>query len=241
MILINMYVWFTIFRLWLFRGQTLRQTACMHLSLNQQSQFMNQWLFEPAKSVHESMIVWSSKVSSWINDCLNQQSRFMNQWLFEPAKSVHESMIVCLNQQSQFMNHWLLCSTLNCATFQSRVRRSNHWAIPAPRVEVGKEADYIAIATLSPPEFGWLVLRENGARLTPTETIRLIRDGEKVGKGVWRGRGRLYSYRCTVTTRIWLAGTPWKRVDVGDVDVDVGEEGYCISIATLSSPEWRLR
>ena len=29
---------------------------------------------------------------------------------------------------------------------------------------------------------GWLVLRENGARLTPTETIRLIRDGEK---GVW--------------------------------------------------------
>ena len=76
------------------------------------------------------------------------------------------------------------------------------------RVEVGKEGDYIAIATLSPPEFGWLVLRENGARLTPTETVRLIRDGEKVGKGVWRGRGRLYSYRYTVTTRIWLAGTP---------------------------------
>ena len=32
---------------------------------------------------------------------------------------------------------------------------------------------------------GWYS-RENGARLTPTETVRLIRDGEKVGGGVWR-------------------------------------------------------
>ena len=31
-----------------------------------------------------------------------------------------------------------------------------------------------------------------------TETIRLIRDGEKRGKG----RGRLYTYRYTVTTRM---------------------------------------
>ena len=32
---------------------------------------------------------------------------------------------------------------------------------------------------------------------------RLIRDGEKGGKGVWRwGRGRLYTYRYTVTTRM---------------------------------------
>ena len=31
--------------------------------------------------------------------------------------------------------------------------------------------------------------------------MRLIRDGEKGGKGVWRwGRGRLYTYRYTVTT-----------------------------------------
>ena len=37
------------------------------------------------------------------------------------------------------------------ATFQSRVRRSNHWAIPAPYTEVGGEGDYIPIATLSPP------------------------------------------------------------------------------------------
>ena len=50
---------------------------------------------------------------------------------------------------------------------------------------------------------GWL-LRENGARLTSTETIRLIRAGGGGG---------------------------------GGVRVDVGEEGYCISIATLSSPE----
>ena len=48
--------------------------------------------------------------------------------------------------------------------------------------------------------------------LTSTETIRLIRDGEKVGEGgVWRwgrwgggrwGGGRLYTYRYTVTTRM---------------------------------------
>ena len=33
--------------------------------------------------------------------------------------------------------------------------------------------------------------------LTSTETIRLIRDGEK-----WGGRARLYTYRYTVTTRM---------------------------------------
>ena len=39
--------------------------------------------------------------------------------------------------------------------------------------------------------------------LTSTETIRLIRDGENGRKGVWRwGRGRLYTYRYTVTTRM---------------------------------------
>ena len=41
--------------------------------------------------------------------------------------------------------------------------------------------------------------------LTSTETVGIIRDGEKAG--VWRGyggggRGRLYTYRYTVTTRI---------------------------------------
>ena len=47
-------------------------------------------------------------------------------------------------------------------------------------MEVGEEGDYIPIAT-------------------HTETIRLIRDGE--GR-VWRwGRGRLYTYHYTVTTR----------------------------------------
>ena len=36
-----------------------------------------------------------------------------------------------------------------------------------------------------------------------TETIRLIRDGEKGGKGYGvGGRGRLYTYRYTVTTRM---------------------------------------
>ena len=37
-----------------------------------------------------------------------------------------------------------------------------------------------------------------------TETIRLIRDGEKGGVWRWR-RGRLYTYRYTVTTRMTSA------------------------------------
>ena len=38
--------------------------------------------------------------------------------------------------------------------------------------------------------------------------MRLIRDGEKGWKGVWRcggGRGRLYTYRYTVTARMTSA------------------------------------
>ena len=38
---------------------------------------------------------------------------------------------------------------------------------------------------------------------TSTETTRLIRDGEKGGKGVWRW-GK-YTYRYTVTTRMTSA------------------------------------
>ena len=39
--------------------------------------------------------------------------------------------------------------------------------------------------------------------LTSTETIRLIRDGEKGGRGYGGGRrGRLYTYGYTVTTRM---------------------------------------
>ena len=39
--------------------------------------------------------------------------------------------------------------------------------------------------------------------LTSTETKRLIRDGEKGGRGYGGGvRGRLYTYRYTVTTRM---------------------------------------
>ena len=40
-------------------------------------------------------------------------------------------------------------------------------------------------------------------RLTSTENIRLFRDGEKGGRGFGGGgRGRLYTYRHTVTTRM---------------------------------------
>ena len=39
--------------------------------------------------------------------------------------------------------------------------------------------------------------------LTSTETIRLIRDGENGGKGIWRcGERRLYTYRYTVITKM---------------------------------------
>ena len=42
--------------------------------------------------------------------------------------------------------------------------------------------------------------------LTSTETIRLIRDGEKGGRGYGGGgRRRLYTYRYTVTTRMTSA------------------------------------
>ena len=42
--------------------------------------------------------------------------------------------------------------------------------------------------------------------LNVTETIRLIRDGEKRGRGYGGGgRGRLYTYRYTVTTRMTSA------------------------------------
>ena len=40
----------------------------------------------------------------------------------------------------------------------------------------------------------------------PTKTVRLIRDGEGVWKGYGGGgRGILYTYRCTVTTRMTAA------------------------------------
>ena len=39
-----------------------------------------------------------------------------------------------------------------------------------------------------------------------TETIRFIRDGDKLGRGYGVGaRGRLYTYRYTVTTRMTSA------------------------------------
>ena len=44
------------------------------------------------------------------------------------------------------------------------------------------------------------------ALLTSTETIRLIKVGEKRGKWVWRwGKRRLYTYRYTVTTRMTVS------------------------------------
>ena len=42
--------------------------------------------------------------------------------------------------------------------------------------------------------------------LTSTESIRLIKNGEKRGRGVWKGGGeRLYTYHYTVTTRMTSA------------------------------------
>ena len=42
--------------------------------------------------------------------------------------------------------------------------------------------------------------------LTSTETTRLIRDGKKVGRGYGvGGRGRFYTYRYTLTTRMTYA------------------------------------
>ena len=51
---------------------------------------------------------------------------------------------------------------------------------------------------------GQVVLVSKHGGLTSTETIRLIRDGEKGGGGRGGGEGRriLYTYRYTVTTRM---------------------------------------
>ena len=47
---------------------------------------------------------------------------------------------------------------------------------------------------------------------TSTETTRLIRDGEKGGRGYGGGgRGRLYTYRYTVTTRMTPA-LRWRAI-----------------------------
>ena len=60
-----------------------------------------------------------------------------------------------------------------------------------------------------------------------TETIRLIRDGERGGEGVWRcgGGGRLYNYRYTVTTRMtpalrWAAMRTIHRFNVSLIVMD---------------------
>ena len=43
-----------------------------------------------------------------------------------------------------------------------------------------------------------------------TETVRLVRDGEKGGRGNGGGGiGRLYTYRYTVTTRMTPASLRW--------------------------------
>ena len=65
-------------------------------------------------------------------------------------------------------------------------------------MEVGEEGDYIPVATLSPPG-----VNKHGGFIMSTETTRLIRDGEKGGRGYGGGgRGRLYTCRYTVTTRM---------------------------------------
>ena len=48
----------------------------------------------------------------------------------------------------------------------------------------------------------WVMVKETWC-LTSTETVRLIRDGDKGERGYGGGgRGRLYTYRYTVTTRM---------------------------------------
>ena len=68
--------------------------------------------------------------------------------------------------------------------------------MPPPRRKM-PENDVLSMSRLSKYKQTW--------RLTPTESIKLITDGEMGGGGRgyrdW-GRGRLYTYRYTVTTRM---------------------------------------
>ena len=60
--------------------------------------------------------------------------------------------------------------------------------------------------------------------LTSTETVRLIRDGKKGGEGVWRGgRGKLYTCRYNVTTR--MIPTLEMGSDESHFNVSVGSDG----------------
>ena len=58
-----------------------------------------------------------------------------------------------------------------------------------------------------------------------TETIRLIRDGEGGGReDGGRGRGILYTYRYTISTRMTSA-LRWAAMRATDFNVSVGSDG----------------
>ena len=60
---------------------------------------------------------------------------------------------------------------------------------------------------------------------TSTETIRLIRDGGKGGRGYGGGgRGRLYTYRYAVSTRM-IPALRWAAIKATDFNVSVGSHG----------------
>ena len=78
------------------------------------------------------------------------------------------------------------------------------------RMEMGAEGEYTPIVTLSPPEWRWV----------KRESIHLSLHCHHQNGDGWRGR--VYTYRYTVTTRM-----------------EIGEEGEYTPIVTLSPPEWR--
>ena len=70
--------------------------------------------------------------------------------------------------------------------------------------------------------------------LTSAETVRLIRDGEKGGRGYGGGgRGRLYTYRYTVTTRRTSA-LRWAEIE-SHFNVSVGSDEQDSVHKTLST------
>ena len=100
-------------------------------------------------------------------------------------------------------------------TFTARPKRPNRLTEKGPR---GREPVIKLFTGALSSEVGshflftmlrlWLLWSPNGVcirtwYLTSTKTVRLVRDGEKGGRGYGGGgRVRLYTYRYTVTTRM---------------------------------------
>ena len=101
----------------------------------------------------------------------------------------------------------IVLSTAVRNSHKDRIRRISCWNMQQKTVQLSMGA-HIHFPLLICPEWalGPTLSKKLTWCLTSTETTRIIRDGEKGGRGYGGGgRGRLYTYRYTVTTRMTSA------------------------------------